>query len=92
MVRTNLTEILLEVTNEEIKSIANETLAKIRSRGQIFLKRQTLKQISLFPIEIIYLILALESDIFYNHKNHFEISIISLISGVVLSYANKIII
>lgn len=38
MVRTNLTEILLEVTNEEIKAIANETLSKIRSRGQIFLK------------------------------------------------------
>lgn len=41
MVRQTLTEILLEVTNEEIKSIASDTLSKKRSKGntdQIFTK------------------------------------------------------
>lgn len=33
-VRKNLTEILLEVTNEQINEIANETLSKMRSKGQ----------------------------------------------------------
>lgn len=40
-VRQTLTEILLEVTNEEIKSIASDTLSKKRSKGntdQIFTK------------------------------------------------------
>lgn len=32
-VRVTLTEILLEVTNEEILSIANETLKKNRFKG-----------------------------------------------------------
>lgn len=33
-VRKNLTEILLEVTNEQINEIAIETLSKMRSKGQ----------------------------------------------------------
>lgn len=34
-VRTTLTEILLEVTNEEIRNIATESLSKIRLKGMI---------------------------------------------------------
>lgn len=34
LVRKNLTEILLEVTNEQINAIANETFRKMRSKGQ----------------------------------------------------------
>lgn len=34
-VRKNLTEILLEVTSEEISAIAQETLSKYRSKGQM---------------------------------------------------------
>jgi hypothetical protein len=33
-VRKNLTEILLEVTNEEIATIAKETLSKVRRKGR----------------------------------------------------------
>lgn len=33
-VRKNLTEILLEVTNEEIYAIAHDTLSKVRTKGQ----------------------------------------------------------
>lgn len=33
-VRKNLTEILLEVTNEEISAIAQDTLSKVRIKGQ----------------------------------------------------------
>ena len=33
-VRKNLTEILLEVTNEEIASLAKETLSKTRRKGR----------------------------------------------------------
>lgn len=33
-VRKNLTEILLEVTNEEIHAIAHETLSKMQTKGQ----------------------------------------------------------
>lgn len=36
-VRKNLTEILLEVTNEMIEDVANETLSKMRSKGQKFI-------------------------------------------------------
>lgn len=36
-VRTTLTDILLEVTNEEIRSIASESLSKIRLKGMILL-------------------------------------------------------
>lgn len=35
-VRTNLTDILLEVTNEEIRNIATESLSKIRLKGMLF--------------------------------------------------------
>lgn len=34
-VRTCLTDILLEVTNEEIRNIATESLSKIRLKGMI---------------------------------------------------------
>lgn len=33
-VRKNLTEILLEVTNEEIYAIAQDTLSSVRTKGQ----------------------------------------------------------
>lgn len=33
-VRKNLTEILLEVTNEEIYAVAQDTLSKVRTKGQ----------------------------------------------------------
>lgn len=35
-VRKNLTEILLEVTNEIIEVVANETISKMRTKGQKF--------------------------------------------------------
>lgn len=35
-VRGALTEILLEVTNEEIRSLAGETLSKNRLKGMVF--------------------------------------------------------
>lgn len=44
-VRKNLTEILLEVTSEEISAIAQDTLSKVRSKGQ---KSCTIFQLYLF--------------------------------------------
>lgn len=35
VVRSSLTEILLEVTNEEIRAIASDTLARMRAKGNI---------------------------------------------------------
>lgn len=37
-VRTTLTDILLEVTNEEIRNIATESLSKVRLKGMILYK------------------------------------------------------
>lgn len=34
-VRKNLTEIMLEVTNEEIKSIARETHTRLKTKGSL---------------------------------------------------------
>lgn len=37
LVRGSLTEILLEVTNEEIRNVATETLSKMRLKGKLSL-------------------------------------------------------
>lgn len=42
-VRTTLTDILLEVTNEEIRNIATESLSKIRLKGMILYNTHTLQ-------------------------------------------------
>lgn len=39
LVRRTLTEILLEVTNEEISIIASETLARARKKGSLELMK-----------------------------------------------------
>lgn len=35
LVRSSLTEILLEVTNDELRSIATDTLSKMRLKGKV---------------------------------------------------------
>lgn len=53
LVRKTLTEILLEVTNEEIKSIASDTLSKKRSKGNNRAKKKKIKYSILILIVVL---------------------------------------
>lgn len=46
LVRSSLTEILLEVTSEEMRSIATDTLSKMRLKGKVVLDSSTLEHIA----------------------------------------------
>lgn len=62
-VRESLTNILLEVTNEMIYDIINETISKYRKKGKIFDKNQMKKRCSKFPRNIARFLFVTQSII-----------------------------